>query len=197
MKKLFKRVVVGALFLSLTGCGLKASDVLATVKDVRQGEIDLEKAKAEGKKEAEAGYQGDPNASSPEAFLASLKPNEQGIVREMGTGQMPLNRVEYLAARNSALLEAVAKQKTQVDSVVALLHSIKTQLADALSGTKLPPDVEAKLALIMPQLEANTQEITDAINANTDPVPPAPPAPTPPTDTAPTTGSAPTSKSST
>ena len=79
----------------------------------------------------------------------------------------------------ASVLAKVSAEKTQVDSMVALLHSIKTQLADALAGEKLSPAATAKLAAIMPALEANTTEITDAINANTDLAPPAAAADTP------------------
>jgi len=83
-------------------------------------------------------------------------------------------RLETIMSTLDLLLDKVAAQTTQVESITALLHSIKTQLADALAGEKLSPAAEAKLAAIMPQLEANTQKITDAINENTD----AAPAPT-------------------
>lgn len=71
----------------------------------------------------------------------------------------------------------IAAQKTQIDGVAALLASIKHQLADALAGENLSPAAKTKLAAIMPALETNTAEITDAINANTDAAPIAP-APT-------------------
>ena len=86
----------------------KAANVLAITQDVRQGEIDLEKAKAEGKTEAAARFQGDENATSPQAFLASLKPGDRAIVKMIGTGQMDIGRLEYLAARNPDLLKSVA-----------------------------------------------------------------------------------------
>jgi hypothetical protein len=87
----------------------KAADVLAVVQDVRQGEIDLEKAKAEGKKESAEGFKGDPNATSPEAFLSSLKPEEASLINLIHSGRAPLLRLEYLAARKPEILEAVEK----------------------------------------------------------------------------------------
>lgn len=84
----------------------------------------------------------------------------------------------------STTLATISAQKTQLDSVVALLASIKNKLADALAGETLSPAAKTKLAAIMPALEANTSEITDAITANTDAAPPAP-APAPPPDPAP------------
>lgn len=80
----------------------------------------------------------------------------------------------------------IAAQKTQIEGVAALLSSIKHQLADALQGEKLSPAAQAKLAAIMPALETNTAEITDAINANTDAAPPvSEPVPAVPDDPAP------------
>jgi hypothetical protein len=76
-------------------------------------------------------------------------------------------------------LAKINAQKTQIDGVAALLSDIKHKLADALAGESLSPAAKTKLAAIMPQLEANTTEITDAINANTDAAPPTEPAPTP------------------
>lgn len=80
----------------------------------------------------------------------------------------------------TSVLAKVSAEKTQLDSMVALLRSIKDKLADALRGENLSPAARDKLAAIMPALDANATEITDAINANTDPAPPAPPADTPP-----------------
>lgn len=69
------------------------------------------------------------------------------------------------------LTTRITAQKTQVDGIAALLTSIKHQLADALRGENLSQGAKDKLAAIMPALEANTTEISDAITANTDPVP--------------------------
>lgn len=79
----------------------------------------------------------------------------------------------------TTVLAKVSAQKTQIDGVAALLADIKHKLADALAGESLSQAAKDKLAAIMPALETNTVEITNAINANTDPVPPAAPAPTP------------------
>lgn len=102
------------------------------------------------------------------------------------------SKLEKIMSTLDTLLADVQAQKTQTDSIVALLHNIKIQLADALSGEKLSPAAEAKLALIMPQLEANTSALTDAINENTDAAPtPAPePDPVPTTITSPSGGPA-------
>jgi peptidoglycan hydrolase CwlO-like protein len=89
-------------------------------------------------------------------------------------------------------LATISSQKTQLDSVVALLASIKNKLADALAGESLSPAAKTKLAAIMPALEANTSEISDAITANTDAAPAVAPTPTPtPATPAPTSPSSP------
>lgn len=79
----------------------------------------------------------------------------------------------------TTVLAKVSAQKTQIDGVAALLADIKHKLADALAGETLSQAAKDKLAAIMPALETNTAEITDAINANTDPVPETPSAPAP------------------
>jgi len=87
----------------------KAKDLLGVVSDIRAGELQMEKDKALGKKEGTTGFVGDPDATTPEAFLSSLAPPEQNIVRMMGLGKMPLTRIEYLASRKPEVLEAVAR----------------------------------------------------------------------------------------
>lgn len=86
-----------------------AAGLLGVVKDIKQGEIDLEKAKAEGKKEAATGYEGDQTATTPEAFLASLKPNERALVEGIGTNKISLERLDYLASRKPEVLDAVLR----------------------------------------------------------------------------------------
>jgi hypothetical protein len=87
----------------------KAADVLAVVQDVRARELQLKKDEAAGKKEGTTGFQGNEDATSPEEFFNSLEKSEQTLVKEMGTGKMPITRLEYLAARKPEILEAVAR----------------------------------------------------------------------------------------
>jgi len=97
----------------------------------------------------------------------------------LATGELIMDSIDRL-------IDDVAKQKTVTDSTLALIQNLKNQVADALSGTKLPPAVEARLAAIFPDLESNTDRLTTAITDNT-PAAPAPTSdPTPaPVDTAP------------
>jgi hypothetical protein len=82
-----------------------AKRIYKIAQDTEKNKAEEERLKQAGKE----GFQGNPNAITPEEFLASLKPNEAALVREMGTGKMPISRIEYLAARQPALLEAVSK----------------------------------------------------------------------------------------
>lgn len=93
---------------------------------------------------------------------------DPNFIREQAFIRMQL---ENIMSTLDLLLDDVRAQKTQIDSLSALIANIKNQLRDALSGEKLSPAAEAKLAAIMPQLEANTAAINDAINANTDAAP--------------------------
>jgi hypothetical protein len=93
----------------------KAKDLLGVVGDIRAGELQMEKDKALGKKEGTTGFVGDPDATTPEAFLSSLAPPEQSIVKMMGTGKMTLTRMEYLASRKPEVLEAVARAYPDFD----------------------------------------------------------------------------------
>lgn len=97
-----------------------------------------------------------------------------------------LTRMENQMATDAEVIDAltadVAKQATVVDGIATLLSSVKTQLAEALAGEQLSAAARAKLAAIMPLLEANTQKLSDAIVANTDAAPPPAPVATPSSD---------------
>ena len=82
---------------------------LKAAEDAQKAKEDKEKADAKGD------YTGDPNATTPQAFLASLSPNEQGIVKEIGEGRAPLNNPGYLLARKSQIMEAVARAYPDFD----------------------------------------------------------------------------------
>lgn len=93
-----------------------AKDMLGIVNDIQKDEITQSNAKAAGKKTAEEGYEGDPKAENPEAFLKSLKPEEQSVVTSIGTGKMELKRLEYLATKQPKTLEAVVKAYPDFDT---------------------------------------------------------------------------------
>lgn len=95
--------------------------------------------------------------------------------------QRVVDKLDMILATQEILMDSIDRivadvtaQSTEIESLKAFIVSLKNQIADALSGTTLPPAVEARLAAIFPPLEANTQAIADAIAAT-----PAPPAATP------------------
>ena len=65
------------------------------------------------------------------------------------------------------LTAEVADEETVADSIVTLLHGIKQQLDDALSGVKLPPGAQAKLDAAFSRMVANKQKIAQAVVDNT------------------------------
>jgi hypothetical protein len=73
-------------------------------------------------KETTTGFQGDPKATTPEAFMASLGSEEQSLVKEIGTGKMVIDRLGYLATRKPEILEAVAKAFPDFDSSKAAAY---------------------------------------------------------------------------
>lgn len=99
--------------------------------------------------------------------------------------------LENLMTSLDRIEAAVAKQTTLEDSALALITDLKHQVADALAGAKLPPDVEARLAAIFPVLEGNNDRVAAAIVANTGVVPGPTTTPPPVADPAPTTTDAP------
>jgi hypothetical protein len=67
------------------------------------------------------------------------------------------------------VLADVTAEKTALDSLVALTAGLKQQVADALSGVTLPAEVQAKIDAVFTGVEANKQEVLDALSANTTP----------------------------
>lgn len=70
------------------------------------------------------------------------------------------------------VLAEVTDEGTRLDSIQALIDGIKQQLADALSGTTLPADVQAKVDAVFAGLEANKAKLDKALNAGVE-TPPA------------------------
>jgi hypothetical protein len=71
-------------------------------------------------------------------------------------------------------LAEVTEQGSRLDSIDTLITTLNQRIADALSGTTLPPGVQAKVDAVFAGLQANKAKIDTALNTN---VPP--PAPTP------------------
>ncbi len=84
-------------------------------------------------------------------------------------------KLDIIMATLDQILTDVTDEGTQIDSLSTLMAGLKQQLADALSGTTLPPAVQAKVDAVFAGVEANKGKVVAAINANT----PAAPTPTP------------------
>ena len=82
-----------------------------------------------------------------------------------------LKLLEQIMATLDDTLALVTKESTDLDSVKALMTGLKQQLADALSGTTLPPAVQAKVDAIFAVDTANAQKIADALAAGVTPTP--------------------------
>ena len=65
------------------------------------------------------------------------------------------------------VLTDVQDESTQIDALSTLTAGLKQQLADALAGVNLPPDVQAKVDAVFAGVEANKAKVVAAINANT------------------------------
>lgn len=78
---------------------------------------------------------------------------------------------EKIMASLDETLAAVTAEDTKVDSIIALLAGLKAQLADVLSGTVVPPAVQAKIDQIFSQATNSAGKIDAAIAANTPPTP--------------------------
>lgn len=93
------------------------------------------------------------------------------------------NRMNWIMATLDELLANARAQDTRLDSVRELIASLRTEIADILSGAKLPKDVQAKVDELFAQLEKNNSEITQALQPPGAPVEvpvePAPPEPVP------------------
>ncbi len=79
-------------------------------------------------------------------------------------------KVDAMAKTLQEVLDAVAAEDTKIDGIIALVGGLKQQLADALSGTTLPPDVQAKVDALFDKATASAGKIDAALSAN---VPPA------------------------
>jgi hypothetical protein len=76
---------------------------------------------------------------------------------------------EALMATLDEVLAEVTDESGRLDSIQSLIDGIKQQLADALSGTALPPAVQQKVDAVFAGLTANKAKIDTALNAGTPP----------------------------
>ena len=73
-----------------------------------------------------------------------------------------LSKMETIMATLDQIIADVNAESSQLDSVSTLMAGIEQQLKDALSGTTLPPTVQAKVDAIFAQTEANAAKIAQA-----------------------------------
>lgn len=76
-------------------------------------------------------------------------------------------KFDTMAKTLDEVLQSVRDNKTVGESAITLLNGLKTKLDEALSGTNLPPAVQAKIDEIFSTSEADKQALQDAITANT------------------------------
>jgi hypothetical protein len=88
--------------------------------------------------------------------------------------RLVLNKENSIMSTLDDDLAAVTAESTRLDSIDTLITTLNQRIADALSGTTLPPAVQAKVDAVFAGLQANSAKIDTALNTN---VPP--PAPTP------------------
>jgi hypothetical protein len=72
-----------------------------------------------------------------------------------------------MAATLDQILQDVTDESSVIDSVTALIQGLKQQIADALTGTTLPPAVQAKVDAIFSTAEANKEKLAQALVDNT------------------------------
>jgi hypothetical protein len=72
------------------------------------------------------------------------------------------------------LIAKVAEESTVEDGLIAvadadtgIIATLKQQLADALSGVTVGPEVQAKIDTAFNQAQANISKVTDAVTRNT------------------------------
>lgn len=97
-------------------------------------------------------------------------------LNQLLTGQIQTKEMIMASGKTlDELLQDVADESTQIDSLTTLTAGIKQQLTDALSGVTLPPAVQAKVDAVFTAVDVNKAKVVDAINANTPAAePPAP-----------------------
>lgn len=72
-------------------------------------------------------------------------------------------KVDLIMATLDEVLADVTAETTQLDSLSTLIAGLQKQLADALAGTTLPADVQAKVDAIFAAAEANKAKIAAAL----------------------------------
>ena len=74
--------------------------------------------------------------------------------------------LEKIMATLEEVLADVTAESTALDSISTLITGLKDQLAAALAGTGISPEVQAQIDAIFTQAEANKAKIAAALAAN-------------------------------
>jgi predicted butyrate kinase (DUF1464 family) len=74
---------------------------------------------------------------------------------------------EQIMATLDELLANVTAQTTRIDSLNTLMDGIRQQLADALSGMVIAPEVQRKIDAVFAAAQTNAAKIEEAIAENT------------------------------
>lgn len=103
----------------------------------------------------------------------------RAVAANIERGQRDIvNRLEILEKRIMANLDQaiadIQEESTAIDSVGALIISLRQQVADALSGAVLPPAVQAKVDAVFAGLETNKAKLATALATNPDGTPVTP-----------------------
>ena len=94
---------------------------------------------------------------------------------------LTLQGVQIMATLQQ-VADDVAGEKTVIEGISTLIDGLQTQLAAALSGTTIPPAVQAQIDQVFADAEANKASLAAALLKGTTPVVPTtvPPVVTPP-----------------
>ena len=107
--------------------------------------------------------------------LRSIRANQRLMLRMLARllkdDATLLEEDSKLMATLDDILADVSAESSQIDGVTTLISGLEQQIADALSGTTIPPAVQAKIDAAFAGMQTNDAKIAAALAAN---VPPAP-----------------------
>jgi len=108
------------------------------------------------------------NVFNLDSKLDQILRNQEWMIRAL---QIIHGKEIKIMATLEDLVADVAEEETVGDSVIALLHGIKTQLDDVLKNAKLTPAQQAQVDAVFTKMESNKAKLAQAIVDNTDQAP--------------------------
>jgi hypothetical protein len=72
-------------------------------------------------------------------------------------------------ATMSQLVDAVRVSNDRADALIVLTRGLKTRLDDVLANLPIPPATQAEIDSLFAEVEAQKQELSDALVENTPP----------------------------